>query len=260
MSERHGEAVQASFSGQAAAFEDERLNRVYATGVEWIFERLELKSHHLVLDVAGGTAHAGRSLAPTVAAVVVIDITPAMLEAGKVGADEGGLRNIVFQHGDAGQPPFLDASFDIVVSRFSVHHFERPGLQVAEMVRCLRPGGQAVVADLVADEDDEVAQRQNHLERLRDPSHARLLTAQELAELLERNEAAVVDVASRQVDRPLAPWLAQTKASEEVGREISDALRAEIAGDDVTGFRPHEREGELWFAQRFASVTARKRT
>lgn len=258
MAEEHAEAVDQAFSSQAAAFEDRRLNRVFAQDVEWLFDRLVLEPCHVVLDVAAGTGHAARCLAPSVRMVVALDVTIAMLEAGKIAMENNGLQNVVFLRGDAAALPFLDASLAVVVSRFAVHHFERPREQLAEMVRCLRPGGQLVVADLAADEDPVVAQTHDQLEALRDPSHTRMLTAADLRATLEDLGAITTGVESREVERPLAPWLAQTHASDAVIAQVSDALRREINGGLPTGFHPRDRDGELWFAQRFASVTASK--
>ena len=118
-----------------------------------------------MLDVAAGTGHVARRLAPSVRAVVALDATRAMLEQGRA----QGVPNVIFVQGDAASMPFLDGSFDMVVSRFAVHHFEDPAVQVAEMRRCLRPGGRLAIADLVA--DPAAAAEQNRLEALRDPSH-----------------------------------------------------------------------------------------
>lgn len=126
------------------------------------------------------------------------------------------------------------------------------------MTRCLRPGGQLVVADLVSDEDPVVAARQDALERLRDPSHATLFTTAGLAQLLREAGANPTDTATSQTERPLAPWLEQTAADDEVERQVREALQGEIEGGPPTGFAPVERDGDLWFTQRFASVTAVK--
>src|SRR5688572_28625776 len=103
-----------------------------------MFERLRPSPHDLVLDVAAGTGHVARALAASVRAVIAVDATEAMLAAGKAEADRAGLRNVVFQRGDAAALPFADGSFDIVLSRFALHHFEQPAVQVREMARCLR--------------------------------------------------------------------------------------------------------------------------
>jgi SAM-dependent methyltransferase len=246
----HARAVESAFTAQAAAFEDARFNRFYTADVDWLFAALELDGDEFVLDVAAGTGHAARLLARSTRAVVALDATPAMLDEGRAAAAAEGLRNIVFMCGDATALPFTDASFDVVVTRFAVHHLEDPAGLVAEMLRCTRPGGQLVVADLVA--DAEHAETQNRLERLRDPSHTRMLGLGELRALLD---VPTTGVAARDVERPLLAWLRQTNAPE---TEIAATLRAELDGGPQTGLRPRERDGELWFTQRFASVTARR--
>jgi SAM-dependent methyltransferase len=254
----HADALEQSFSRQAAAFEDGRFNTVYTDDVDWLFARLELRPDHLVLDVAAGTGHAARTLAPRVRGVVALDATPAMLDHGKRAAGAAGLRNIVFQRGDAAALPFLSESFDIVVSRFAVHHFQDPGIQVAEMTRCIRPGGVLVIPDLVADENPSIAGTQNRLERLRDPSHTRTLTADELVGLIASCGLVVRAIDTRTVERPLLPWLAQTDAEDEVVASITAELRAELNGGPATGFRPRAGAGDLQFTQSFVSVTADK--
>ncbi len=43
--------------------------------------------------------------------------------------------------------PFPDASFDLVVSSFSLHHWDRPEAAVPELARVLRPGGRVCIYD-----------------------------------------------------------------------------------------------------------------
>jgi ubiquinone/menaquinone biosynthesis C-methylase UbiE len=258
MSDDHGTAIERAFSQQAGAFEDRRFSRFFTADVDWLFAHLELRPELLALDVAAGTGHVARALAPKVRCVVALDATAAMLETGRAAAEEAGVRNVVFQRGDAAALPFLDVSFDVVVSRYAVHHFEQPRVPVGEMARCLRPGGRLMVADLVGSDDPEVARRQNELERLRDPSHTRMLPAAELAELLA-SVADVVAVETRELDRPLGPWLEQTEASADVVERVEAALRAELAGGPPTGFRPREHDGELRFVHTLAAITAVRR-
>jgi len=240
MGERHSERVERAFTQQASAFEDPRYNRLFTTDSEWLFERLPLSADDLVLDVAAGTGHVARRLAPKVRAVIALDATEAMLEQGR----GHGVPNVIFMRGDAAQLPFVDGSFDVVVSRFAVHHFERPEIQIAEMRRC---GGRLAIADLVA--DPEVGEEQNRLERLRDPSHARLLTIDELTTLV-----GTQDVEVRSVVRPLEPWLAQTETPTDRADEIRVALREELEGGPPTGFQPRHEGGELHFVHTMASL------
>jgi len=241
-----GEERERSFTQQAAAFEDPRFNRLFTTDSEWLFERLPLDSHDLVLDVAAGTGHVARRLAPHAHTVVALDATAAMLEQGRAHAPP----NVLFLEGDAAAIPFLDDSFDVVVTRFAVHHFEDPRVQLTEMRRVVKPHGRLAVADLIA--HPEAAATQNRLETLRDPSHTRMLELHELTGLVQ-----TADVEVRDVVRPLEPWLLQTEPAPDAAEEIRAALRDELRGGPATGFRPCEREGELHFVHTMASLIAR---
>lgn len=256
--DEHAERVERAFTAQAAAFEDTRRNRFFTVDAEWIFAELPLSREDLLLDVAAGTGHAARLLAPSVRGAVALDATAAMLAEGKASADADGLRNVVFMRGDASALPFLDGSFDVVVTRFALHHFADPGAPLAEMVRCLRAGGRIAVADIVGDEQPEVARRMDGLERLRDPSHTRMLTAAELTERLGGLGIGALSVVTQERERPLAPWLEQTATDAETAAGIVGALEAELSGGQTTGFQPRRVDGELCFRHRFAAVVGAK--
>ena len=259
MATEHARRIEQAFTAQAEAFEDPSRNQVFTCDARWVFERLPVTAHDLVLDVAAGTGHAARQLAASARTVVALDATEAMLARGHAQAAAEGCDNVLFIRGDAGALPFLDGSFDVVVSRFAAHHFERPSALASEMVRCTRPGGHVALVDLAADDDPEVAAEQNRLERLRDPSHTRMLAATEIEALLDEAGLESIDVATRPLERPLAPWLDQTQTDEAVRDEIRTALRSDLDGGAVTGFRPRTADdGALWFVQTFASAIARR--
>jgi ubiquinone/menaquinone biosynthesis C-methylase UbiE len=52
-----------------------------------------------------------------------------------------------FQAGDVADLKFPDASFDIVVSTLSMHHWADPTRGMAEIGRVLRPDGRALIWD-----------------------------------------------------------------------------------------------------------------
>jgi ubiquinone/menaquinone biosynthesis C-methylase UbiE len=257
----HNQQIQQKFTTQAEAFEDPSRNQVFTSDARWVFERLPLTDSDVVLDVAAGTGHAARQLAASARTVVALDATTAMLTRGQAQAAAEGCDNVLFMHGDAAALPFLDASFDVVVSRFAAHHFENPAAVVAEMVRCTRPGGHVALVDLIADEDPEVADEQNRLERLRDPSHTRMLAAIEIQALLSEAGLEAIDVATRPLERPLLPWLEQAQTPAQTAGEIRQALDADLEGPRTTGFRPRTNEdGDMWFTQVFGSAIASKGT
>jgi SAM-dependent methyltransferase len=93
-----------------------------------------------VLDVAAGTGNASLPAAKTGAKVTASDLTPELLEVGRVRAESEGL-SLEWVQADAEHLPFEDASFDVVMSSigamFAPHHQE----VADELVRVCRPGG-----------------------------------------------------------------------------------------------------------------------
>jgi ubiquinone/menaquinone biosynthesis C-methylase UbiE len=138
-----------------------------------------------VLDVACGGGIIVCAFAAEVEHATGIDMTPAMLDRARQLADEKGLANVSWDHGDVGSLPYADGVFDIVVTRFSMHHFLDPLGVLREMVRVCARGGRVVVVDMYASDDPSKAAEWNRLEKLRDPSHVRCLTLTELAALFE---------------------------------------------------------------------------
>jgi len=103
-----------------------------------------------VLDLACGGGLIVCAFAPHVRHATGIDLTPAMLDSARTLAAEKRLNNVTWRQGNVRALPWPDASFDIVVTRFSLHHFQDPLAVLCEMKRVCRPGGRIVVVDMYA--------------------------------------------------------------------------------------------------------------
>jgi SAM-dependent methyltransferase len=94
-----------------------------------------------VLDVACGSGNATIPAAETGAKVTGLDLTPELLEAGRVNATEAGVE-IDWVEGDAEQLPFPDGSFDAVISVFGCMFAPDQAKTAAEIARVMKPGGR----------------------------------------------------------------------------------------------------------------------
>lgn len=249
------ELVHREFARQASTFEDSRLNGAFTMHLRRLVDFIAPDEDAVCLDSACGTGLVARALAPRVRHVTALDTTPEMLARGKEQADAEGIANLVFQRGDAARLPFLDGSFPLVVTRFSLHHVATPERVAAELVRVCRPGGRVVVADMVARPD--LPGDADRLERLRDPSHGTLLTADRITGLLTSAGAVAEQADVFDVVRPLTPWLEQALTPDDTARAIERELTAELDGGPATGLRPVARDGELWFTQTWAHLSVR---
>ena len=94
-----------------------------------------------VLDVACGSGNAAIPAALRGAHVTACDLTPALLETGRLVATSLGA-NISWQEGDAERLPFADASFDVVLSCVGVMFAPHHQTSADELIRVCRPGGR----------------------------------------------------------------------------------------------------------------------
>jgi SAM-dependent methyltransferase len=247
--------VRREFARQATTFEDAQLNTAFTAHLQRLVDFSEPRPDDVCLDVAAGTGLVARALAPRVRHVTAVDLTPEMLRTGKQQADAEFAHNVVFQTGDALALPFVDASFSLVVSRFSLHQVAAPDRLVAEMLRVCRPGGRVVVADMVRGDQPGDPDR---IERLRDPSHGRMLTVDAITTLLTHGGGVVEGRDVFDVPRPLGQWVRQSRTRPEAVAQIEAELAAELAGGAATGMRPHRvgqaSDGDLWFTQTWAHL------
>jgi ubiquinone/menaquinone biosynthesis C-methylase UbiE len=208
-----------------------------------------------VLDVAAGSALLARVLARRAKEVVATDITTAMLERGREAAEREGTANIRFVEAPAEALPFADGSFDLVVTRFSLHHITEPQRVVDEMVRVARGRGNVLLIDMLVPDDPELADAANAIERKRDPSHARTPTWTELKGFLEHAGATIMNSFTQDRTQDLDDWI------ELSGSEIRDDLRSafeeELSGGAPTGLQAYREDGAIRFHHPLGVVVAR---
>lgn len=254
----HNEVVRESFTTQAKAFasnpwvtNEERIRRLVASAL--------LKGHESVLDIATGPGYIAEAFARSAREVIGVDLTAAMLAIGEERTRQSGMSNISFRIGDAQNLPFERESFDVAVCRLALHHMQEPGRVVSEMSRVCKVGGTVLVEDIFASEHRERSEYQDRWEKLRDPSHVRVLPLTEHLRLfrdagLETDSVKTFDDLCPEVER----WLETTKAPGERADEVRHLLEADRAGD-LSGTRPFQDEaGRLHFHARTVILTGRR--
>lgn len=115
-----------------------------------LVEQMKLKKGHRILDLGCGTGTLVIMIkkAQPEAEVIGLDIDPKILVFARSKVEREGL-DIIFNLSTATELPYLDESFDRVVSSMVFHHLDRENKVCAlkEILRVLRPGGELHVAD-----------------------------------------------------------------------------------------------------------------
>lgn len=148
---------------------------VHASGEDLALMRALVgeRADAIVLDMGCGGGHVAFTLAPQVGKVVAYDLSAAMLATVTEEAARRGIANIVTKQGAAEALPCPDASFDVVVTRYSAHHWHAFAAGLQQMFRALKPGGMAIFADVVSPGEALLDTWLQSVELLRDPSHVR---------------------------------------------------------------------------------------
>lgn len=204
-----------------------------------LIEAVALEKTDFALDVAGGSGDPSISMAEEIGAsgsVICTDAVAEMVLATCGKTRELGLTNIEFSQCIAEQLPFSSDTFDVVACRLGIMLFPDPLAAITEILRVAKPGGRVgfavwgereanpffhVVANIVSHYVESPPENPDA------PGAFRFAAPGKLAALLA--DAGAIDVTERllsfTLEAPLTPsqfW--------EMRRELSDTLRAKIAG------------------------------
>jgi ubiquinone/menaquinone biosynthesis C-methylase UbiE len=169
-----------------------------------------------VLDLGCGPGILTTAIGSSVTQIVALDITPQMIEQARAKSQAHGLDNVHFTIGAVENLPFQDHTFDVIVTRLTLHHFHSPLSAIAEMIPKLRDGGRLVIADIVSSENREEAELHNALEILRDPSHVKMLSLQAIRDLVESLNLTISDIQQWRNEREFQEWVRITNAPERI--------------------------------------------
>ena len=246
-----------AFSRQATRFSAAGDTYGDEKDLEWMLADVPLSTAMRALDVAAGTGELARALAAQVASVIALDATDAMRERGKRLLQRAGIRNVEFRCGVAEALPFEDDGFDIVGSRYAVHHFADAKPVLSEMVRVCKRGGCVAIVDIVAPEDGRATEYDYH-EWLVDDSHTRSLGLGEIQTLFRLLGLQAIAAKSRRVESDVSSWLDFAHTPEERREALLQAIREELDGGRPTGLSPRSEGSRLYFSQTDAVVVGCK--
>jgi SAM-dependent methyltransferase len=229
MEKTHEAVVVSQFGSQAA---DYVTSTVHAQGADLdeIRRVAAERGARRALDLGCGGGHVSFALAPIVDEVVAYDLSVEMLDAVRANASQRGLTNITTTCGAAEALPFADASFDLVATRFSAHHWRDVASGLAQARRVLQPGGTAIFVDVAAPADPLLDTFLQTIELLRDPSHVRDYAPGEWRALLAGAGFTLEDLTMRRLPLDFASWIARMRTPQ-ARADVIRSLEAEMSGE-----------------------------
>lgn len=121
-----------------------------------ILEFLPIKSGMKILDLGTGSGYLSFAIAEkfTDTFIIGLDIVEKALVDNRIRAKKENIKNISFITYDGIDFPFNDNEFDMVVSRYALHHFPDIKKSVLEVSRVLKAGGFLFISDPTPNTND----------------------------------------------------------------------------------------------------------
>ena len=168
-------AAQAFFAGAAGRW-DKLRGELYGEGFAQAALLSLLPPHWIVADLGCGTGQSAALLAPHVKAVIGVDQSAAMLKAARKRTAE--LANVELRQGSLEALPLEDASVDGALLLLALTYVTEPARALQELARVLRPGGRAVVVDLLHHDREEFRREMGQQNMGFEPAELRRLLAE----------------------------------------------------------------------------------
>lgn len=251
--ETHDATVERQFGARAEAYLQSPVH-ARGMGLEELTALARAHPHARMLDLGCGGGHVSFAAAPHLREVVATDLSPRMLAVVAKAAAEKCLTNLVTRECPAEALPFEDASFDLVMSRVSAHHWGDLEAGLHEAARVLKPGGTGAFVDSVSPGQPLLDTWFQSLELLRDTSHVRNYAPGEWQAALTRAGLVPTAMQSFRVRLDFESWVARMATPP----ELVTAIRALQACMPEPVARHYALEPDGSFAIDIALFEARK--
>jgi ubiquinone/menaquinone biosynthesis C-methylase UbiE len=149
------------FFATAAAEWDRLRAELYGHSFSLAASLAILPADYVVADLGCGTGQLAAELAPHVERVIAVDNSPAMLSAAK--QRTASRPNVDLRHGNLEALPVDAASCDAAMTVLSLTYVADPTPVLHEMARILKPGGRAVIVDLLSHARDDFRRQYGQL-------------------------------------------------------------------------------------------------
>ena len=166
--------------------DSEHLNR--------ILEFVKISEGMRILDLGTGSGYLSFPTAKNNpdCDVTGLDIVNTALESNRTRAEAEGIKNLSFVSYDGIDFPFDANTFDLVVTRYALHHFPDIEHSIGEVSRVLKSGGMLFISDPCPNECDTERFVDDYM-RLKKDGHIKFYTKDEWTDICSRQDLDIVD-------------------------------------------------------------------
>ncbi|QSH42107.1 methyltransferase domain-containing protein [Lentisphaerota bacterium ZTH] len=219
--------------------------------IVWIVDRLPLHLDMKVLDVALPAGALTRCLARYFNKIDALNYP-----GSKACCSKGCVK---CRSGIDSALPFENEAFDLVVSRFEMHHCRDYCGRMKELTRVCRKNGWVAVCDIIC-ENPDLYDEYNSYERLRADNHVSCLTSEKLQQLFCDAGLFIVRNESRDLSVNFEKWFDSGSASDDISirNKILKDMLTELKGGRKTGLQPYIKHGSLFFFRKISVIVGKK--
>ncbi len=249
----HRQAVDKQFGSQA---QDYLTSTVHSQGEDLQQLAMLLQPHPdaLVIDLGCGAGHASFVAASVVNKVIAYDLSSQMLDVVMQTAKDKGLNNIEVQQGVAESLPFAANSADVIISRYSAHHWHDVGQALREARRVLKPGGKIIMMDVASLGHPLLDIYLQTVEKLRDTSHVHNYAPGQWLSLFTEAGFVIETLTRGRLVLEFSSWVARMRTPEHFVVAIRELQK--VMPDDVVQHFDIQPDGS--FTADLAMIVANK--
>ena len=139
--------------------------------------------------------------------------------------------------------PFDDASFEVVISRYSAHHWHDVGQALREVKRVLKPGGIFIIMDVMSPGHPVRNIWLQTVEALRDTSHVQNYASGEWLSLITEAGLIARSLITDRLPLEFSSWIARMRTPEALSQAIR--LYQESASAEVKAYFELQDDGSF---------------
>ena len=204
--------------------------------LEQILNSVPVEQGMKILDLGTGSGYLAFPFAEKHrgAEVVGLDIVEKALEENRKKAGQNGLSNLKFVCYDGVDFPFDDSTFDVVITRYALHHFPTILHTFAEISRVLTKNGLFFLSDPAPNDDDKRRFVDEYMQ-MKNDGHIRFYTKDEWTEAAKSAGLSCIDgfETSIRLSRKKSTAIGFDEIIKRHDEKVIKGYGVEVVGDEI---------------------------